>query len=490
MGQTTNDKPGESGPSWMTRHLWQIQPVRDLLMIAAVLLVVYLGYVTRMVTVPLLLAMILAYMFEPLVRRATRGGRMSRQGAAAIIILLATVIGLVPAALALTFGTIQAVQGVQTLTRNVEWLIHSVDRADPAKKPSSDAPSAGDAAPEPQAENDKPETDTRGTTAADPASTEDAGATGRPKAQLESPPVMENSPGTGWVKIRDWVVARQAEHRAQRGDQQEEPGVFAQSTAWVIKWLKDNRAQIGRTALQSGAGWAQTLLNAVTSLGYLAFSIFLVAFFFYFFCSGYGRVLAFWEGLIPERRKWRVVELLGQMDRVIAGFIRGRLTICACLMVFFTVAYGATGVPGFLVLGPLVGLLTLLPYVGGLGAPVAMLLMWLGTDGTGGWQEAWWWIIGAPLAISGLSQVLDDYILSPLIQGKNTDMDMPSILFASIAGGILAGVYGLILAIPAAACLKILIREVFWPRLKQWIDGQASDFIPLENPLEKARPKE
>jgi predicted PurR-regulated permease PerM len=51
-------------------------------------------------------------------------------------------------------------------------------------------------------------------------------------------------------------------------------------------------------------------------------------------------------------------------------------------------------------------------------------------------------------------------------------------------------VYGLILAIPAAACLKILIREVFWPRIKQWIDGQASDFIPLENPLEKARPKE
>lgn len=469
----------------MSRHLWQIQPVRDLLMIAAVLLVVYLGYVTRLVTVPLLLAMILAYMFEPLVRRATRGGRMSRQGAAAIIILLATVIGLVPAALALTFGTIQAVQGVQTLTRNVEWLIHSVDRADPAKKNGREATSPDGAAPGSPADSDKPEAPD-----AEPAPTEAPGATGRPRSQYESPPAMENAPGTGWVKIRDWVVARQAEHRAQQGDLKEEPGVFAQSTAWVIKWLKDNRAQIGRTALQSGAGWAQTLLNAVTSLGYLAFSIFLVAFFFYFFCSGYGRVLAFWEGLIPERRKWRVVELLGQMDRVIAGFIRGRLTICACLMVFFTVAYGATGVPGFLVLGPLVGLLTLLPYVGGLGAPVAMLLMWLDTDGTGGWQEAWWWIIGAPLAISGLSQVLDDYVLSPLIQGKNTDMDMPSILFASIAGGTLAGVYGLILAIPAAACLKILIREVFWPRIKQWIDGQASDFIPLENPLEKPRPKE
>lgn len=477
----------------MSRHLWQIQPVRDLLMIAAAVLIVYLGYVTRLVTVPLLLAMILAYMFEPLVRRVTRGGRVSRQGAAAIIILLATIIGVVPATLAITFGTIQAVQGVQALSRNVEWLIHSVDRVDPVKQPKDEAPE--DRPADASANSDQAaapewsEAEKNGGTPAEPAEPagDEADDRARPRSAMsERTRAPEASPGAGWLKIRDWIVSQQAAYRARQADEnQARGGALAQSTAWAIKWLRDNRAQLGRTALESGAGWAQKVLSALTSLGYLAFSIFLVAFFFYFFCSGYGRVLAFWEGLIPERRKWRVVELLGQMDRVIAGFIRGRLTICACLMVFFTVAYGVTGVPGFLVLGPLVGVLTLLPYVGGLGAPVAMLLMWLGSDGDAGWQGAWWWIIGAPLVISGLSQVLDDYILSPLIQGKNTDMDMPSILFASIAGGILAGVYGLILAIPAAACIKILIREVFWPRIKQWIDGQASDFIPLENPLEK-----
>ena len=59
-------------------------------------------------------------------------------------------------------------------------------------------------------------------------------------------------------------------------------------------------------------------------------------------------------------------------------------------------------------------------------------------------------------------------------------MDTPTILFASIAGGSLAGIYGLLVAIPAAACIKILLREVFWPRVRRWAEGKERDFLPLE----------
>ena len=79
-----------------------------------------------------------------------------------------------------------------------------------------------------------------------------------------------------------------------------------------------------------------------------------------------------------------------------------------------------------------------------------------------------------------LDQLLDDYVLTPAIQGKNTNMDTPTILFASIAGGSLAGIYGLLVAIPAAACIKILLREVFWPRVRRWAEGKERDFLPLE----------
>lgn len=452
--------PTARGPerSWQHLHLWQIQPVRDVLTLAALFGVIYLGYAVRLVTVPLLLAMALAYMFEPLVRRVTAKGRMSRQGAATVIILAAAVLGVVPAVVGLTFGTIQAAQGLQELALNSEWLVKSVERP------------------------------------------EDASLT-------------RAAPGDAWRHIRDWVVEQQARAReaekareafrqraleedtaehagaarpdggaptppAHAAEEPPPPGPLYQATAWVVGWLKDNKEQIGKKAIQTGAQWANGAVSAVWSVGFLAFSAFLTGFFFYFFCTGYGRLQAFLEGLIPDRSRPRALELLGQMDRAIAGFIRGRLTICACLMAWYTIGYGIIGVPGFLILGPLVGVLCLLPYVAGIGAPAAMLLMWLDPDG--GWQNAWWWILGAPIGVSLVSQVLDDYVLTPAIQGKSTGMDMPTILFASLAGGVLGGVYGLLIAIPTAACIKILLREVVLPRFRAWASGRASDFLPLE----------
>jgi predicted PurR-regulated permease PerM len=189
-------------------------------------------------------------------------------------------------------------------------------------------------------------------------------------------------------------------------------------------------------------------------------------------------VLAFWEGLIPERRRWRVVDLVSRMDRVIAGFVRGRLMICIVLAVFITAAYWAIGVPAPLILGPVVGMLFLVPYVHFLGVPVAALLVWLEPGGPS-WQQEWWWVLGAPLGVYLCCQMLDDYVLTPMIQGKTTGMETPTILFASMAGGALAGVYGLLIAIPVAACIKILLTEVFWPRFTAWAEGRAPDFLPI-----------
>jgi predicted PurR-regulated permease PerM len=77
------------------------------------------------------------------------------------------------------------------------------------------------------------------------------------------------------------------------------------------------------------------------------------------------------------------------------------------------------------------------------------------------------------------AQLLDDWVLTPTIQGKTTDLSIPLILFASIAGGALAGIYGLLIAIPAAACLKIVLDEVVWPKFKAWAAGRERDFLPI-----------
>ncbi len=140
--------------------------------------------------------------------------------------------------------------------------------------------------------------------------------------------------------------------------------------------------------------------------------------------------------------------------------------------------------------GPLVGLLFMVPFLHVLSIPLGIILLWLQPSEIT-WQNTWWWIIFAPIGVDVFGQFLDDWVLSPMIQGKTTEMDMPTILFASMAGGALAGMYGLLVAIPVAACIRIVVKELFWPRFRRWARGEERDFLPLsssdEPPATKTR---
>jgi predicted PurR-regulated permease PerM len=65
-------------------------------------------------------------------------------------------------------------------------------------------------------------------------------------------------------------------------------------------------------------------------------------------------------------------------------------------------------------------------------------------------------------------QSIESWLLTPWIQGKSMEMSVPTILIVIFIGGAVGGLYGLLLCIPIAACGKILLREVFLPRLEAW----------------------
>ncbi|MBL8761812.1 MAG: AI-2E family transporter [Phycisphaerae bacterium] len=455
-------------PDWTNRHIWQIQPVRDGLMILGVIWLLYLGYLLSIVTVPLLLAIALAYLFEPLVRKLTRRGLVSRAGVAVAIIVLAAVGVVGPVLFGGGFAAVQGGKYVARLTRNVDTLVKSVRKPDDAALktalPGGTWLRIREYLVEEEA-NWKAWHARDGVTPADVSTPPASDPT-----SAESSPIVATPPDADSAINTPDTAADKPEPTP--------PGPEYELIRSGIAWLGDNAGRIGQQALQKSSNVFGAVVDAAGTLGKIIFSGFLTAFFFFFFCTGYGKLLAFWDGLIPEKKKGRVFELAGRMDRVIAGFVRGRLTICAVLVCIYSLGYWFIGVPAPLILGPIVGICALLPYISGLGILIAAVLMAL--EPATGFQGAWWWIVGSPILVFAIAQGVDDYVLSPIIQGKNTDMDTPSILFASIAGGALAGVYGLLIAIPAAACIKILLHEVFWPKFRQWASGQAKDFLPIE----------
>lgn len=126
------------------------------------------------------------------------------------------------------------------------------------------------------------------------------------------------------------------------------------------------------------------------------------------------------------------------------------------------------------------GIASLVPYSAVVGLPIAWALLAvyaIGADDAGFYAEMgangspnpiWWKVLLMPAIVNVVAQALEDYVLTPLIQGDVTDLHPVVIMLAIIAGGSLAGLYGMILAVPFVACLKVMFTEVIGPRLRRW----------------------
>jgi predicted PurR-regulated permease PerM len=170
------------------------------------------------------------------------------------------------------------------------------------------------------------------------------------------------------------------------------------------------------------------------------------------------------------------------MDRAVAGFVRGRIVICTIMGAMFAIGWQVCGVPYGIALGLLTGLLSIVPYLGGVGLPFAVALLVADQYGLPAetrmalWQMLFW-----PTLVFVVVQTVEGYLLTPVIAGKATNLDPVTIVVAILAGGSIAGVYGMLLAIPIAACGKIAARRLLLPRIQDWARGRVSDPLPIDS---------
>jgi len=466
----------EASNQWSRLHLWQVQYVRDILMILGVIALFWLGQKLSIVTVPVLLAILFAYLFEPVIQWLMRRTRLKRHGAVASILVAIVLFIVVPGALALSYGAIQGAALVRTIVGNTSALTDAVNATKQVREQErvlaeADADLEVEAGSDPTPPGDGAGGAAEGGQAAPvdtPPTREDIETelAKRRAAEANAVRALREQAGQSWVDLHEWLI----------GSNEREDLTVALD--YVGDYLE---AEAGRVA-QAAAGVSA---NAVGfAFGFLSrafgilFMLFLTAFFFYFFATGWVEFKVFTRKLLPEHNRERIVDLAVKFDRVIAAFIRGRLTIAFIQSIVFTLGYWVIGVPAAFILGPVVALLSIVPYLALVGVPVAVALLWL--ENHTGVRGNVLYVLAAPTLFYFFAQALDDYVWTPMIQGKETGMSTPAILFASLAGGALFGVFGLLIAIPIAACLKILVQEVFWPKFRAWAEGEEADFLPIE----------
>lgn len=166
----------------------------------------------------------------------------------------------------------------------------------------------------------------------------------------------------------------------------------------------------------------------------------------------WDRMIVKIDSWVPRQHLVTVRRLAREVDRSVAGFVRGQGTVCLLLGTYYAVGLSLVGLNFGLLIGLFAGLISFIPYVGsalGLVIAVGVALVQFSPD--------WMWIV-ATLAVFFSGQFLEGNILQPKLVGASVGLHPVWLMFALFAFGAIFGFVGLLIAVPAAAAIGVLTR--------------------------------
>jgi len=242
------------------------------------------------------------------------------------------------------------------------------------------------------------------------------------------------------------------------------PRFFDNLSGWTKQHLNlqipsDWKAYLAGDHLRETLGEASGPVREIASaavggvfsvLGVLA-EFLLVPVFSFYFLTDWPNILLRLDHVVPPRRRADVREVARDIDRVVAGWVRGQAIVTTTLAILYAAGFTAIGMPLSLPLGLLVGGLTVIPFVGTfVGASIALLV----TLADGGSLQMLGMVAGVILCL----HLLEAAVLTPKIVGHRVGLSESGALLAVVAGGKLLGFVGVVLAVPIAATTAVLVR--------------------------------
>jgi len=190
------------------------------------------------------------------------------------------------------------------------------------------------------------------------------------------------------------------------------------------------------------------------TLSYVAvvLSALIVPVFALYLLIDFDRIVAKVGDLIPRRWHRGVAGVAREVHKTLGSYIRGQVTANIVLGALYATGLRLVGIRLAVPIGVLTGMLAFVPYLGfsvGLTLAVAMALLdWQGI-GT---------LFGV-VTVMGCVQLLDGLVITPRIVGRSVGLAPLEVLLTMMAAASLFGFFGVLLAVPLGAVVKILVRR-------------------------------
>ena len=175
-----------------------------------------------------------------------------------------------------------------------------------------------------------------------------------------------------------------------------------------------------------------------------------------YFLAGLPQIKLFAYRLMPDSRRTRAILLSDEILARVGGYVLGNVLTTVIIGVGTFVWMLALGIPYPILLAVFVALIDLIPVIGSYigGAAVSLVAL----------------TVSLPVALATLAfyicyKLAEDYLLVPKVMNRTVHVPATVTLVAVLIGGVLLGIVGALVAIPVAAAIRLLLREVVFPRL-------------------------
>lgn len=154
---------------------------------------------------------------------------------------------------------------------------------------------------------------------------------------------------------------------------------------------------------------------------------------------------------VPRVRRKHAIRLMKDIDEALGNYVRGQFIVSVCTGLLAYIGYLLIGMPYSLLMAGFVALFDIIPYLGPFFGALPALLMATTVS---------WKMVLLVILVNLICQNLESNVISPQVVGKSLRIHPLTIIFVLLVGGELAGIVGMILAVPFYAAMKVVVQHV------------------------------
>lgn len=216
--------------------------------------------------------------------------------------------------------------------------------------------------------------------------------------------------------------------------------------------IRQTLQSIGATIKSQGGELANQVIGSALSLINAVVFLVVVPVVAFYLLLDWDNMVARVDALLPRDHLGVMRRLAREIDTVLAAFVRGQLSVCLAMGVYYSGALMLAGLNFALVVGAIAGAITFIPFVGALlGGALAIGLAIFQF-----WGD--WFSIGLVVAIFAMGQFLEGNVITPRLVGNSVGLHPVWLMISLSVFGAIFGFVGLLVAVPVAAAMGVLIR--------------------------------